>query len=103
MTGRGLASCADAIALRRSNKRRTEMSATLSTLFWPAVTVRPGRYVRRLFHAWSGDIAHYFGRRAALKRLHELNDRELQDIGLTRGEIEAAVCGFMPRPDQTRM
>lgn len=79
------------------------MSATFSTLFWPAVTVRPGRYVRRLFHSWAGDIAHYFCRRAALKRLHELNDRELQDIGLTRGEIEAAVCGFMPRPDQTRM
>jgi uncharacterized protein YjiS (DUF1127 family) len=79
------------------------MSAMLSTLFQPAVAVRPGRYVRRLFHAWARDIAHFFDRRAALKRLGELNDRELQDIGLTRGEIEAAVCGFMPRPDRARI
>jgi uncharacterized protein YjiS (DUF1127 family) len=79
------------------------MSATLSTLFRPAVTVRPGGYVRRLFHAWAGDIAHYFDRRAALKRLGEFNDRELRDIGLTRGQIEAAVCGFMTRPDRARI
>jgi uncharacterized protein YjiS (DUF1127 family) len=79
------------------------MSATLSTLFRPAVTARPGRYVRRLFHAWARDIAHYYVRRAALKRLHELNDRELQDIGLTRGEVEAAVYGFIARPDRGRM
>ena len=79
------------------------MSATFSTLFQPAVTVRPGRYVRRLFHAWARDIAHYFGRRAARKRLHELNDRELQDIGLTRSEVEAAVYGFITRPDRGRM
>jgi uncharacterized protein YjiS (DUF1127 family) len=79
------------------------MSATLSTLFQPAVTVRPGRYVRRLFHAWARDIAHYLVRRAALKRLHELNDRELRDIGLARGEIEAAVYGFVSRPDQGRL
>jgi uncharacterized protein YjiS (DUF1127 family) len=79
------------------------MSATLSTLFQPAVTVRPGRYVRRLFHAWAGDIAHYFVRRAALKRLREFNDRELRDIGLSRGQIEAAVYGFITRPDRGRI
>ena len=79
------------------------MSAMLSTLFQPAVTVRPGRYVRRLFHAWAHDIAHYFVRRAALKRLRECNDRELRDIGLSRGQIEAAVYGFITRPDQGRL
>jgi uncharacterized protein YjiS (DUF1127 family) len=79
------------------------MSATLSTLFQPAVAVRPGRYVRRLFHAWARDIAHYFARRAALKRLGELNDRELRDIGLTRGQVEAAVYGFITRPDRARI
>jgi uncharacterized protein YjiS (DUF1127 family) len=79
------------------------MSAMLSTLFQPAVTVRPGRYVRRLFHTWAADIARYFGRRAAFKRLHELNDRELRDIGLARGEIEAAVYGFVIRPEQGRL
>ena len=79
------------------------MSATLSTLFQPAVTVRPGRYARRLFHAWARDIAYYFVRRAALKRLRELNDRELRDIGLARSQIEAAVYGFISRPDQGRL
>jgi uncharacterized protein YjiS (DUF1127 family) len=79
------------------------MSAMLSTLFQPAVTVRPGRYVRQLFYAWAHDIAHYFVRRAALKRLREFNDRELRDIGLARGQIEAAVCGFVTRPDRGRL
>jgi uncharacterized protein YjiS (DUF1127 family) len=79
------------------------MSATLSTLLQPAAKVRPGRYVWRLFHAWAADIANYYARRAALKRLHELNDRELRDIGLARGEIEAAVYGFGPLPDRGRL
>jgi uncharacterized protein YjiS (DUF1127 family) len=79
------------------------MSAMLSTLFRPAVTVRPGRYVRRLFHVWARDIAHYVARRAALKRLGEFNDRELRDIGLARGEIEAAVYGFITRSDRGRL
>jgi uncharacterized protein YjiS (DUF1127 family) len=79
------------------------MTATLSTLFQPAVTVRPGRYVRRLFHVRARDIAHYFARRAALKRLREFNDRELRDIGLTRGQVEAAVYGFISRPSQGRL
>ncbi|HEV7410956.1 MAG TPA: DUF1127 domain-containing protein [Bradyrhizobium sp.] len=79
------------------------MSAMLSTIFQPAVAVRPGRYVRRLFHAWAHDIAHYFVRRTALKRLGELNDRELRDIGLTRGQVEAAVYGFVTRPDRGRL
>jgi uncharacterized protein YjiS (DUF1127 family) len=79
------------------------MSATFSTLFHPAVTVRPGRYVRRLFHAWAGDIARYFDRRAALKRLGEFNDRELRDIGLSRGQIEAAVYGVVIGPDRGRI
>ena len=79
------------------------MSAMLSTIFQPAVTVRPGRYVVQLFYAWARDIAHYFVRRAALKRLREFNDRELRDIGLTRGQIEAAVYGFVTRPDRGRL
>jgi uncharacterized protein YjiS (DUF1127 family) len=79
------------------------MPATLSTLFQPAVTVRPGRFTRRLFHAWARDIANYFARRAALKHLGELNDRELRDIGLTRGQVEAAVHGFISRPDRRRL
>jgi uncharacterized protein YjiS (DUF1127 family) len=79
------------------------MSAMFSTLFQPAVTVRSGRYVRQLFYAWARDIARSYDRRTALKRLSELSDRELQDIGLTRGELEAAVYGSVTRPDQGRM
>jgi uncharacterized protein YjiS (DUF1127 family) len=78
------------------------MSATLSSLFQPAVTVRPGRYVGQLLYAWACDIAHYFARRAALKHLCEFNDRELRDIGLSRGQVEAAVYGFITRPDRAR-
>jgi uncharacterized protein YjiS (DUF1127 family) len=80
------------------------MSTTLSTLFQPAVPTRSsGYYVRRLFQAWGRDLAHYFARRAALKHLGELNDRELRDIGLTRGQVEAAVYGFVTRPDRARI
>ena len=79
------------------------MSTTLSTLFQPAVTVRPGRYVRLLLQAWAHDIAHYFARRAALKHLGQFNDRELRDIGLSRGQVEAAVYGFITRPDRGRL
>jgi uncharacterized protein YjiS (DUF1127 family) len=79
------------------------MSATLSTLFQPAVTRRPSGYVWRLFHAWARDIADYYARRAALKRLRECSDRELRDIGLSRGQIDAAVYGFITRPDRARI
>ena len=79
------------------------MSTMRSNVFRPAATPGPGRLIRRLLHAWAGDIAHYFVRRAALSKLRKLNDRELRDIGLTRSQIEAAAYGFMPRADQRRM
>jgi len=79
------------------------MSATLSTIFRPEVRPRPGRFIRRLLQAWARDIAHYFVRRAAVKTLRELSDYELRDIGLRRGQIEAAVDGLVPRPDWMRM
>jgi uncharacterized protein YjiS (DUF1127 family) len=80
------------------------MSATLSTLFRPAIPTRSsGYYVRRIFQAWARDIASSYARRTALKRLREFNDRELRDIGLSRGQVEAAVYGFITRPDPGRM
>jgi uncharacterized protein YjiS (DUF1127 family) len=36
----------------------------------------------------------YFARREAVKLLSQLDERELRDIGLTRGRIEAAVNGY---------
>ncbi|MEA2819065.1 MAG: hypothetical protein QOJ86_1069 [Bradyrhizobium sp.] len=79
------------------------MSVTLSTARRPEAIRSSSAYIWRLMHALAGDIARYFDRRAALKRLGELNDRELRDIGLTRGEIEAAVYGVMTPPGQGRM
>ena len=48
-------------------------------------------------------IAGYFVRRTAIATLRELDDRALRDIGLARSQIEAAVHGFVPLPDQGRM
>jgi uncharacterized protein YjiS (DUF1127 family) len=39
-------------------------------------------------------LAAYWCRREAIKMLAQFDDRELRDIGLTRGRIEAAVNGF---------
>ena len=40
----------------------------------------------------------YLERRAAIKALRELDDRELRDIGIVRSQIEAAVGGVF-NPD----
>jgi uncharacterized protein YjiS (DUF1127 family) len=41
--------------------------------------------------------------RVAIRDLHRLDDRTLRDIGVTRGEIEAAVrIGLPTRPIRTR-
>jgi uncharacterized protein YjiS (DUF1127 family) len=59
-----------------------------------------------LFIRWIGVCAHalavHFDRRAAIKALHELDDRELRDIGLARCHIEAAVGGAL-NPDMARL
>lgn len=48
---------------------------------------------------WAGTgacaLAAFLERRAAIKALRELDDRDLRDIGLARGHIEAAVTGIM--------
>jgi uncharacterized protein YjiS (DUF1127 family) len=45
--------------------------------------------MRDLFQSVVG----WFRRRAAIAQLQRMDDRTLKDIGLRRGEIEAAVCG----------
>jgi len=76
------------------------MSATVSTIVRSAVTKGPGAFSRFFSGCWDGMVG-YFVRRAAITSLHELNDRALSDIGITRGQIEAAVRGFVPLRDQT--
>jgi uncharacterized protein YjiS (DUF1127 family) len=51
----------------------------------------------RLLSAFCGGIARYFDHRAAIARLRELDDARLQDIGLQRSQIEAAVRGQILR------
>jgi uncharacterized protein YjiS (DUF1127 family) len=59
-----------------------------------------------VFIRWIGACAHalavHFDRRAAIKALHELDDRALRDIGLARCHIEAAVGGAL-NPEMARL
>jgi uncharacterized protein YjiS (DUF1127 family) len=56
---------------------------------------RPGLLGRllRLLRAGSDAIATRWMRREAIKTLHQLDDRALRDIGLSRCHIETAVAG----------
>jgi uncharacterized protein YjiS (DUF1127 family) len=77
------------------------MSATVSSTVRPAATIRPGALSRLLISCWHG-IKTYRARRAAIDRLHALDDWQLRDIGLTRFQIEAAVHGRITRSDLRR-
>jgi uncharacterized protein YjiS (DUF1127 family) len=68
------------------------MPAILSTIVLPAVTKGPSAFFR-LLSAACERTAGYLGRRTAMACLHDLDDRALQDIGLARFQIEAAVYG----------
>ena len=58
----------------------------------PAISLNSGGFLRR-FGTWAYALAAYLDRRAAMKVLRQMDDRELCDIGLTRSRIEQAVCG----------
>jgi uncharacterized protein YjiS (DUF1127 family) len=47
-------------------------------------------------------LATYWERRAAIKALSEMDDRQLRDIGLARSQIELAVFGGTANPDMGR-
>lgn len=78
------------------------MSATAITTVRPAAARRPAS-VFRIFAACSDAVAGYVVRRAAVATLRTLDDRALADIGISRSQIEAAVHGFVPLPEQARM
>jgi uncharacterized protein YjiS (DUF1127 family) len=59
----------------------------------PAMSLSSGGSLRRLGN-WVHAVAAYLDRRAAVKALRRLDDRELRDIGLTRSHIEFAVWGI---------
>lgn len=60
----------------------------------PGLSHRLGAYGER--------IAVYFSHRAAIARLREFDDGALQDIGLARSEIEAAVHGLLTRSGRAK-
>jgi len=65
------------------------------------MSLNSGGFFRR-FGIWAQAIVDFLHRRAAIKTLHQMNDRELRDIGLTRSQIEDAVFGFA-NPDVCRL
>jgi len=76
--------------------------STMSQLEAPAaISFNSGGLLRR-FGAGAFALAAYLDRRAAMKALRQMDDRELRDIGLTRSHIEQAVFG-VPDPDLGQM
>ena len=71
------------------------MPAIFATIVLPAVLQGPGTIARLLNRACE-ETAGFLGRRTAIACLHGLDDRALQDIGLARLQIEAAVYGLIP-------
>jgi len=60
----------------------------------PAVSLSAGGFFHSLGN-WAHAIAAYLDRRAAIKALRQLDDRELRDIGLVRSRIDQAVWGHV--------
>ena len=71
----------------------TAASFTSSTAIQPATSGVFGRAARRI-GIWGRAFAAGWNRRAAMKALHQLDDRSLRDIGISRCEIERAVHGL---------
>jgi uncharacterized protein YjiS (DUF1127 family) len=78
------------------------MSATLVTIAQPVAAKRPATFTRICAACWDA-VAGYVVSRTAIATLRELDDRALADIGIARSQIEAAVHGFIPLPEQARM
>lgn len=69
------------------------MSATLVTTTHPAGTT--ASLSAGILAAGWHSISRYFAHRSAIASLRQLDDRALQDIGLERWQIEAAVRGVI--------
>jgi uncharacterized protein YjiS (DUF1127 family) len=78
------------------------MSASISSIVRPAERTATGAAPQLLTAGWNALVG-YFGRRAAIAALRELDDRALLDIGLGRNQIEAAVNGLILPSERGRM
>ena len=74
------------------------MSAIVSKIAPPSVTKNPGT-LAQLFGSCCDAVVSHFIRRAAIATLRQLDERALQDIGLRRPQIEAAVHGLVARSE----
>ena len=70
------------------------MTTMSQTAAQPAMSLSSGGSLR-WFGAGALWLAAYLDRRAAIKTLRQLDDRELRDIGLVRSHIEQAVWGHV--------
>jgi uncharacterized protein YjiS (DUF1127 family) len=83
--------CANGTALPAGSQlEKKKMTTIHSTAAQRSASgVRSG-FVRSI-GIWANRLAAHWGRRAAIKTLHELDDRTLRDIGLARDQIETAI------------
>ncbi len=67
------------------------MAASRGVTFYPSVRRSlAGRILSRAFSAWRAYLR-WYERRAAKHHLHQLDDRILRDIGISRSEIDWAI------------
>jgi len=95
-----LGACANGVAWRRGRMPEKDMS-TLSSTAAQASTSGWGGFLDLIREGANALLIH-LERRAAIKTLHELDDRALRDIGIVRCQIEAAVGGAL-NPDMGRL
>jgi uncharacterized protein YjiS (DUF1127 family) len=87
---------AGGIALPREANWRRKMITMSQAAARPAMSLNSAGFFRRFgtrFVVWACVLVDHLDRRAAIQMLHQMDDRELRDIGLTRSHIEDAVCG----------
>lgn len=77
------------------------MSSISSNLPSGAIA-NPARNMARRLTGWLYRLLRWEKRRAAIKALQKLDDRELRDIGLHRDQIEGAVYGFARAEAESR-
>ena len=74
------------------------MSATVSKIAQSGVTKTPVTLAQLLGNCCDAVVSHFI-RPAAIATLRQLDERALQDIGLRRRQIEAAVHGLVARSE----
>lgn len=91
---------AEASLLMPSSPRNTE-AEEISRLIHEARRARNDAIAARysaLFRGLRKVLSHWLARRETISKLNSLSDRELADIGLSRGGIPAAAQASLPSP-----